>query len=104
MRYVLAMLLMVPVGPAQAEDFPQHCYKELMLVTLDAFERRCPGFKLTFAGHRQKTYLAGSPDKTCLSAAQSKSRRDADELGNAWCPLWQRMLNAGRPEQYVGAR
>ena len=104
---IVAMISVVTVAlgtPVAAEPFPEQCYKELMLVTLGVIEDRCPVMKLTFAGHQQKVYLGKSPSPACLSAAQSKASRDAQDLQGFWCTFSKRMLNIGRTEPYVEDR
>ncbi len=105
MRFVsLALMMMVSVPPVRAEEFPQQCYKELMLVILSTIEIRCDDLKLTLAGHRQKVFLGRAPDQACLSVAESKSRKDAADLQQFWCQISRRMINSSRPEPYVEAR
>lgn len=104
MRWVLAMLLMVGPAAAADEDFPKQCYRELMVVTLLAMESRCPHLQLTFAGHEMRVDLAKSTVPACLSAATSKSARDADDLKAAWCPVWMRIVNKGREKPLVTER
>lgn len=102
MRYVLAMVLMVT--SATAEEFPQQCYKELMLVVLKEIEPRCKGLQVTFAGHKQKVYLSAKPDLACVSVAESKTRSDFEKIQEYWCPRWMKWVNGKEPEPYVEAR
>lgn len=103
MRYVLAMVLMTVPASAE-EEFPLACSKELVMVMLKRADDKCPNVKLTFQGHKFKSWAAGASKPECVSMAESKVRDDVSATPKSWCMTLPMMINPKGREPYVETR